>query len=154
MRFVIFTHSLLSDWNHGNAHFLRGIASELLSRGHELDILEPRNGWSRLNLLQNQGRAAIDEFEKAFPHLQSTLYDEATLDLKRTLDRAEVVIVHEWNSPELIYRIGQHRATHDYVLFFHDTHHRSVTERDSIESLNLAHFDAVLAEVRHDRVEK
>ena len=26
MRFVIFTHSLVSDWNHGNAHFLRGFA--------------------------------------------------------------------------------------------------------------------------------
>jgi len=43
MRFVIFTHSLVSDWNHGNAHFLRGIASELLSLGHELRIFEPED---------------------------------------------------------------------------------------------------------------
>ena len=27
MRIVMFYHSLLSDWNHGNAHFLRGVAS-------------------------------------------------------------------------------------------------------------------------------
>ena len=27
----LFTHSLVSDWNHGNAHFLRGIATELLT---------------------------------------------------------------------------------------------------------------------------
>ena len=33
MRFVIFTHSLVSDWNHGNAHFLRGIARELIEQG-------------------------------------------------------------------------------------------------------------------------
>jgi spore maturation protein CgeB len=145
MRFVIFTHSLVSDWNHGNAHFLRGIASELLSRGHELDILEPRNGWSRQNLLRNYGQVAIDEFTRAFPHLRSTPYDEETIDLRRTLHRADVVIVHEWNSPELISKIGQHRASHDYVLFFHDTHHRSVTERDSIARLDLANFDAVLA---------
>ena len=26
---VLFCHSLRSDWNHGNAHFLRGIATEL-----------------------------------------------------------------------------------------------------------------------------
>ena len=31
MRVVMFYHSLLSDWNHGNAHFLRGIVSELLA---------------------------------------------------------------------------------------------------------------------------
>jgi spore maturation protein CgeB len=145
MRFVIFTHSLVSDWNHGNAHFLRGIASELLSRGYQLEILEPRKGWSRQNLLHSHGQAAVDEFRRAFPELPSTLYDEETLDLRRTLHRADVVIVHEWNSPELISRIGQHRAAHDYVLFFHDTHHRSVTERDSIAGLDLANFDVVLA---------
>ena len=38
MKFVLFYHSLLSDWNHGNAHFLRGIASELLARGHHVGI--------------------------------------------------------------------------------------------------------------------
>jgi hypothetical protein len=42
LRFILFYHSLLSDWNHGNAHFLRGIASELLSRGHEVTVFEPR----------------------------------------------------------------------------------------------------------------
>ena len=28
MKFVLFYHSLVSDWNHGNAHFLRGIVRE------------------------------------------------------------------------------------------------------------------------------
>ena len=28
-KIVLFCHSLRSDWNHGNAHFLRGIATEL-----------------------------------------------------------------------------------------------------------------------------
>ena len=30
MRFVYFTHSLASCWNHGNAHFLRGVLRELI----------------------------------------------------------------------------------------------------------------------------
>jgi len=55
MRFVIFTHSLVSDWNHGNAHFLRGFATELATRGHDLRIFEPRDGWSRRNLLTYHG---------------------------------------------------------------------------------------------------
>ena len=128
MRFVIFTHSLVSDWNHGNAHFLRGISSELLSRGHQVKILEPANGWSRQNLLREQGQSAIDGFEKAFPQLRSSLYDTSTIDLDFALRGADVVIVHEWNPPELIARIGRHHAAHDYILFFHDTHHRSFSD--------------------------
>ena len=40
MRFVLFCHSLLSDWNHGNAHFLRGVVTELCERGHLVDVYE------------------------------------------------------------------------------------------------------------------
>ena len=29
MRAALFYHSLVSDWNHGNAHFLRGVVTEL-----------------------------------------------------------------------------------------------------------------------------
>ena len=43
MRIAIFCHSLVSDWNHGNAHFLRGIASELVRRQHSVRILEPED---------------------------------------------------------------------------------------------------------------
>ena len=50
MRIVMFCHSLVSDWNHGHAHFLRGIASELLARGHDLEIYEPADAESRVNL--------------------------------------------------------------------------------------------------------
>ena len=51
MRIVGFYHSLVSDWNHGNAHFLRGVVRELLARGHDVRIYEPADGWSRENLL-------------------------------------------------------------------------------------------------------
>jgi len=41
MRIILYTHSLVSDWNHGNAHFLRGLLSELEARGHSTLALEP-----------------------------------------------------------------------------------------------------------------
>lgn len=145
MRFVIFTHSLVSDWNHGNAHFLRGIASELLSRGHRVDIYEPEDSWSRQNLLREYGQRAIDEFHQAFPQLVSTAYEEHALDLNRALNDADVVIVHEWNTPSLVERVGQHRRQHDYLLYFHDTHHRSLTEQVAMSKYDLRHFDGVLA---------
>ena len=38
---VLFCHSLRSDWNHGNAHFLRGVLSELQRRGFGIRAFEP-----------------------------------------------------------------------------------------------------------------
>ncbi len=146
MRFVIFTHSLVSDWNHGNAHFLRGIATELLSRGHDLRIFEPANGWSRENLLKEQGPQPLEDFAHAYPGLTSTLYDLESFDLNEALLGADVVIVHEWNPTALVTRIGQHHLRHGaYSLFFHDTHHRTRTDTRSISAYDLTHFDGVLA---------
>jgi spore maturation protein CgeB len=146
MRFVIFTHSLVSDWNHGNAHFLRGVATELLSRGHDLRIFEPANGWSRENLLKDQGPKALEDFARIYPGLRSTLYDLETLDLNEALLGADVVIVHEWSPTALVARVGQHHLRHGaYSLFFHDTHHRSRTNRESIAAYDLTHYDGVLA---------
>ncbi len=59
MRVVIFCHSMRSDWNHGNAHFLRGVASELGRRGHEVTAFEPEDGWSATNLAREAGAAAL-----------------------------------------------------------------------------------------------
>ena len=58
MKFVLFYHSLVSDWNHGNAHFLRGIVRELMARGHEVALYEPADGWSRSHLLADHGERA------------------------------------------------------------------------------------------------
>jgi spore maturation protein CgeB len=146
VRFVIFTHSLVSDWNHGNAHFLRGVASELVELGHDVRIFEPRDGWSLQNLVAERGWNAILEFERAYPRIRSTSYDLESLDLATALDRADVAIVHEWNSHQLVQRIGEYRARHRSLrLFFHDTHHRSVTDRDSMAAYDLRHYDGVLA---------
>jgi spore maturation protein CgeB len=145
VRFVIFTHSLVSDWNHGNAHFLRGICTELQQREHTLAIFEPEDGWSRHNLLDQEGISAIAEFHERYPGLSSVVYNEETLDLDSVLNHADVVLVHEWNTPGLISRIGQHRARHSYKLLFHDTHHRSLSDEESVAQFDLTHYDGVLA---------
>ncbi len=146
MRLVIFTHSLLSDWNHGNAHFLRGVLSEFVSRGHDVKVYEPQDNWSLQNLLADAGPSAIDGFHAAYPLLQSTPYTSETLDLDAALVDADLVVVHEWNEHALVKRIGEHRATHGgYQLLFHDTHHRAVTERGSMAAYDLTHYDGVLA---------
>ena len=146
MRFVMFCHSLVSDWNHGNAHFLRGIATELLARGHRLTVLEPRDAWSRTNLLAQAGAGAIERFHRAYPMLVSYQYSLDHVDLDQVLGDADVVLVHEWNDPALVAAVGRHRAAHGgYRLFFHDTHHRSVTQPEEMARYDLEHYDGVLA---------
>ena len=146
MRLALFYHSLVSDWNHGNAHFLRGIARELLALGHDVRVFEPRDGWSRRNLVEEHGERPVREFEQAFPELRSTLYDPSTLDLERAVEGADLVLVHEWNDPEVVRRIGLCRARSDrFRLLFHDTHHRSVTAPRSMAAYDLRHYDGVLA---------
>ena len=147
MRIALFVHSLLSDWNHGNAHFLRGVAAELVSRGHAVAVFEPRDAWSLENLLaEPEGQRALDGFRAAYPALRSERCDLSSLDLDRALDGAELVIVHEWNDPGLVKRIGEHRrTTGGYKLLFHDTHHRSVTAPASMAAYDLSSYDGVLA---------
>jgi spore maturation protein CgeB len=142
----MFYHSLVSDWNHGNAHFLRGIVSELLDRDHDVRVLEPRDGWSRDNLIRDHGPTAVHAFRRAYPRLNSELYEPATLDLDEALRGADAVLVHEWNDPGLVSRIGVHHAVRGgYRLLFHDTHHRSVTDPGSMAAYDLRHYDGVLA---------
>lgn len=145
MKFVLFYHSLVSDWNHGNAHFLRGVASELVARGHRAVVYEPEEGWSRNNLLADHGQAACDEVARVYPELEGRLYSLSALDLDRALDGADVAIVHEWNEPELIRRVGEHARTSRCRVFFHDTHHRSVTDPNGMNALDLEHYAGVLA---------
>jgi spore maturation protein CgeB len=146
MKFTLFYHSLLSDWNHGNAHFLRGVVTELLDRGHAVSVFEPADAWSVQNLLRDHGQKPLDEFRQLFPQLTPTRYALDTLDLDRMLDDSDVVIVHEWSDHELVRRIGEHRArTRSYRLFFHDTHHRAATKPEEMAAYDLAHYDGVLA---------
>jgi spore maturation protein CgeB len=146
MRIALFYHSLLSDWNHGNAHFLRGIVWELRRRGHHVAVYEPQGGWSLTHLLDEFGREPIEEFYRAYPGLDSIRYELAGLDLEHALTGVDLVLVHEWNDPEIVSRIGaHHKAQGGYKLFFHDTHHRSLTEPEKIGAYDLSGYDGVLA---------
>ncbi|HEY1583295.1 MAG TPA: glycosyltransferase [Chthoniobacterales bacterium] len=146
MKIVLFYHSLASDWNHGNAHFLRGVANELVARGHEVEVWEPRDGWSLANLRAEHGDAPLQDFAQAYPRLTTHFYDLPALDLERILDRAGLVLVHEWNAAELVQRAGQHRArSRNYRLLFHDTHHRAVSDPAAMAAYDLRDYDGVLA---------
>jgi spore maturation protein CgeB len=144
MKIALFYHSVLSDWNHGNAHFLRGVATEMAAMGHEVAIYEPEDSWSYANLVQEHGTGPVEEVQSCYPLIRAERYRE--FDPDRMLDGVSLAIVHEWNSPQVISRLGGWRAYHPELrLLFHDTHHRAVTAPEELQAMDLRHYDGVLA---------
>jgi spore maturation protein CgeB len=117
-----------------------------MARGHAVDVYEPSDGWSRHQLLADAGPRSIAEFHAAFPELKSRAVDLSALDIDAAIGDADVVLVHEWSPPSLVARLGRHRRRNGrHLLFFHDTHHRSVTDAGAIGAFDLEDYDGVLA---------
>jgi len=151
LRFRFFAHSWISDWNHGNAHFLRGLTGELQKLGHEVRCYEERDGWSIQNLAA-EGENALDEaavnLRRAFPQLDVRFYsltEDWRAYLKAELAGAEIVVIHEWNSAELVNAILELKPQFRFRMLFHDTHHRAYTAPQEILRFPLSKFDGVLA---------
>ncbi len=147
-RIVYLAHSLRSDWNNGNAHFLRGLLRGLCALGHSLTALEPAEGWSYTNLLSEggTGRQSLAQFAATYPELAVRTY--ATVDdpvLAQTLTDADIAIVHEWSEPALVDRVLSLREPHGFRVLFHDTHHRASSSPEQLSRLRVADFDGVLA---------
>jgi len=151
LSFRFFAHSWISDWNHGNAHFLRGLASELVKLGHEVRCYEERDAWAMKNLAaESNGTApaALITFRRAFASLDVRFYSSDS-DFpefaRRELRGADVVVVHEWNSPEVVHAILSQKQQLGFRALFHDTHHRAYTSPKEILRFPLSEFDGVLA---------
>ncbi|GLS53688.1 hypothetical protein GCM10007886_18710 [Methylobacterium gregans] len=145
MRIAYFTHSLESCWNHGNAHFLRGVLRELIGLGHAVEAFEPEGAWSLANLLADHGPAGLDAYRAAYPELAATRYGTVEPVVERVAG-ADLVVVHEWNDPALVAALGRARAAGArFTLLFHDTHHRAVSAPHEMRRFDLSGYDGVLA---------
>jgi spore maturation protein CgeB len=149
MKIVVFAHSLASDWSHGNAHFLRGLLRALCGRGHDAQACERWRNWSTEMLFEDHGHAPLVEFARTFPDLQLRVYgawDGIVEEVDQLTRGADLVIVHEFNEPELVGAVGLvRRRRGDFLALFHDTHHRAVSMPWQIARFNLEAYDGVLA---------
>jgi spore maturation protein CgeB len=148
-RIAYFAHAIRSDWNNGNAHFLRGLLRCLRDCGHEVSIFEPEDGWSLTNLrTESNGEKALRDFAATYPELLVTAYSSDLLEdpdrLRSMLRGADIVILHEWNPPALAHRLSDLRDDLGYRLLFHDTHHRAISARCQIKLLGIDRFDGVI----------
>lgn len=151
LQFCCFAHSWVSDWNHGNAHFLRGLMRALVEMGHQVRCYEQLGSWSLSNLVEQEGERAIesiDEFRRTYPQLDVRFYnDDESLDsfLSKELRGADVVLIHEWNPPAVVNAILAKKEELGFRALFHDTHHRAYTRASEILQFHLNRFDGVLA---------
>lgn len=151
LKFRFFAHSWVSDWNHGNAHFLRGLVRELTRMGHDVRCYEELGAWSLTSLVNHEGAAAItaiDHFRQTYPELDIHFYQrgpsfEEFLD--QELRKVDFVIIHEWNDPEVVNAILQRKHKEGFIALLHDTHHRVYSRAHEILKFHLHHFDGVLA---------
>ena len=145
MKIVYFTHSLTSCWNHGNAHFLRGVLRELMELGHEVTACQPLDAWSLANLLADHGEEGLEPFRATYPELSVISYGAAP-NPQKLLQDADLAIVHEWTEPALVAALGRYRKSRSGLrLLFHDTHHRAVSQPDAMRAYDLSGYDGVLA---------
>jgi spore maturation protein CgeB len=122
------------------------VCTELQGRGHDVKVYEPIDAWSLKNLHADFGDAPILGFHEAYPELKIFPYDPADLDLDAILKNIDLALVHEWNDPSLVQCIGEHHdRERNYLLLFHDTHHRTATAPDQMAAYDLKHYDGVLA---------
>lgn len=150
LRVAYFAHTLRSDWNNGNAHFLRGLMRALGRMGHDVTVLEPEREWSIDNLRgEAQGERSLEQFARTYPDIKITTYrrdcPEPEQCFRERLRGTDVVLLHEWNSPDLAQMLLAIRQQLGYKLLFHDTHHRASSSPDQMQRFGLNRFDGIVA---------
>ncbi len=150
LRIALFSHSMVSDWNHGNAHFLRGLARNLQALGHQVTSFEEEDNWSISNLVRDHGLGPLEQFRRRFPFIDNRSYlldGRAHLRdwLSELLSQVDVCMVHEWNPPDLVRAIGEEASRQGVISLFHDTHHRALTEPSRLPLMGLDAYSAILA---------
>ena len=143
MKFTFFVHSLVSCWNHGNAHFLRGIVRALQKAGHHVRVYEPQGSWSLTQLLADQGEAGLAPMRRIYPDLKARTY-HAGSNFEHLVGDCDVVIAHEWTEPWALDALARARRNRHFLFLFHDTHHRAVSDPARLHGAWMNDCDGIL----------
>lgn len=150
LNIALFCQSLVSDWNHGNVHFLRGLVRELVRLGHRVRCYEELGSWSLTSLMKYEGERAIDaidHFRRSFPQLDIRFYKSESLHpfLEQELKGTDVVLLHEWNDPFVVNSVLALKPKYRFIALLHDSHHRAYSRAGEILKFHLHLLDGVLA---------
>ena len=148
-RIAYLAHSFRSDWNNGNAHFLRGLMRQLGELGHHVQLFESECSWSLENLkLESYGKDSLEQFAEIYPDLHLEMYSSSQCAdaayWRGQLQGMDFVLLHEWNPPELAHLLLTVRQETGFRILFHDTHHRASSSPEGIAKFGVNRFDGVL----------
>jgi spore maturation protein CgeB len=91
---------------------------------------------------------AFRNFRKAFPTLDVRFFRRGEFFLghaEEELRGSDIVVIHEWNDPEIVHAILALKPRLGFRALFHDTHHRAYTNPEQIARMPLEQLDGVLA---------
>ncbi len=151
LRIIYLAHTIRSDWNNGNAHFLRGLTRALQNAGHSITVLEPESEWSMDHLCEEaEGERSLRQFTTTYSDLHVETYPAGAFsasmeEWKERLRDAQIIILHEWNPPSLAQHLLALREVLGFRLLFHDTHHRASSSPEQMALFGLSRFDGILA---------
>jgi spore maturation protein CgeB len=95
------------------------------------------------------GEEALRRFAEAYPELRISEYEPANITdeglWREALAGFDIVVVHEWNPPELAHALLEMRPEMKYRMLFHDTHHRASSSPKQIQLFGVDRFDGVVA---------
>ena len=130
--------------------FCGGLLHHLGVAGQNVTVFEPDHEWSIDHLCEEAlGKHSLRQFDETYPDLKVELYRPDQVDdlelWQRALQGYDLVVVHEWNPPQLAHLLLELRDRVGFRLVFHDTHHRASSSPDQIRRFGVDRFDGVLA---------
>ena len=136
MKIVYFTHSLQSCWNHGNAHFLRGVLRELVALGHHVRALEPQGARSQRGDRRRDGLGGRHEMSDQAG--RTTVGGRGEAHEARAGEIVGVGIVGGWGGRPVARgirvgtRAGRAHQTEQHLLQPHVDVHEHVADRPAV----------------------
>lgn len=151
MHIAFFGHSILADWNNGQAHFVRGLIRELCRLGHQCVFYEAKDNLATRQQVSCVGRSSLLETLRVFPFLRVRLHRDGSRDplgfLPQALEEADIAIVLEGAEPSLIRALPEAVGPGQLCLFL-DGRGRLPQEQSLYRGYGLERYGAVLAASR------
>ncbi len=150
LRLAYFAHTIRSDWNNGNAHFLRGLLRALGQLGHDVTAFEPEHEWSVENLLgEPNGKTFAPAICRDVSRTSRFNIRRSNAATRVSGERACAISISSCCTngirPSLRTLCWLAREDLGCKLLFHDTHHRASSSPEQIERFGIQRFDGVLA---------
>ena len=144
MKIALFCQSIISDYNLDAIPFLRGVITELQSRGHETQVFETRDNVAYLSALKECGKTAISEFKRYYPDIITSFYQSSVAEIAEIVRDVDLVLVHSSADTDTIKLLAEIKKKFSYALVFYDTSNAVRLQNNEVVQ-ELENYNLILA---------